>query len=173
MTGPMTGMHLGIPLSIDAADQENQAFFRFCGAGEFRLQRCERCDLLRYPPSTGCPYCGAPRSSWVPVEPSGAVFTYADVPHAIQPAFRDHLPYLIVIVQLDTQTGQPGPEDGIRVAGNLVTPDAAFADPDLIARVGIGSRMRMVFRPVGDGFALPMWTLDEGVPQPQPWRYPG
>jgi len=33
--------------------------------------------------------------------------------------------------------------------------------------------MRMVFAPVGEDFALPMWTLDESAQQPDtPWRYP-
>ncbi len=80
----------------------------------------------------------------------------------IQPAFRDHLPYMIVIVELDEQKGAPEPDDGLRVTGNLVTPEGALAGPEMIARVGIGSRMRMVFRQVGEGFALPMWTPDDG-----------
>lgn len=169
----LTGDHLGMPLTVDAADHENRRFFEFCGEGDFRLQRCEGCELLRYPPATGCPFCGDPASTWQPVAPRGAVFTYAEVTHAIQPAFRDHLPYLIVMVELDMQSGAPGSDDGIRVTGNLVTADGAFAPPDLVARIGIGSRMRMVFRAVGDGFALPMWTLDEDADQPtHPWRYP-
>ena len=44
---------------------------------------------------------------------------------------------------------------------------------NVLKRIGIGSRMRMVFAKVGDGFALPMWTLDETAMQPdKPWRYP-
>lgn len=169
----LTGDFNGMPLSVDAADHENQVFFRACAEGRFQLQQCAGCGLLRYPPSTGCPHCGAPEATWEPVVTTGVVYTYAEVPHAIQPAFRDAVPYLIVIVQLDHQDGQPGPDDGLRVAGNLVDADGALAGPDLIARVGIGSRMRMLFRPVGEGFAMPMWTLDAGAEQPPaPWRYP-
>jgi hypothetical protein len=44
---------------------------------------------------------------------------------------------------------------------------------DLVARVGIGSRVTLVEKYVGEGMAIPHWTLDEGAPQPQqPWRYP-
>lgn len=169
---PLTGDYLGMPLAVDAADAANRQFFRHCAAGEFRLQRCTACGLMRYPPSTGCPHCGAPEASWEPVEPRGAVYTYAEVVHPIQPAFRERVPYMVAFVELDTQSGRPTADQGIRVAGNLVTPDGALAPPDLIARVGIGSRMRMVFRAVGEGFALPMWTLDEAAEQPAPWRYP-
>jgi hypothetical protein len=42
-----------------------------------------------------------------------------------------------------------------------------------VRRVGIGTRVRMVFSDVAPGLALPQWTIDETVPQPaQVWRYP-
>jgi uncharacterized protein len=59
------------------------------------------------------------------------------------------------------------------VVGNLTTPGGKLAPPDMVARVGIGSRMRMVFSDVATGLSLPQWTLDEAAAQPaQPWRYP-
>jgi len=170
---PLTGDYLGMPLAVDPGDAENRAFFSHCAAGELRLQRCGGCGNLRYPPSTGCPFCGGAEAGWEQVEPRGAAYSYAEVAHPIQPAFRGHAPYMVVFVELDTQSGAPQAGDGLRVAGNLVTPDGSLAPPELVARIGIGSRMRMVFRPVGEGFALPMWTLDEAAEQPAaPWRYP-
>jgi hypothetical protein len=39
--------------------------------------------------------------------------------------------------------------------------------------VGIGTRVRMIFNKVSEGFALPHWTIDEETEQPAtPWRYP-
>ena len=92
--------------------------------------------------------------------------------HAIQPAFRAHVPYLILLVDLDTQKGKPSAEEALRVVGNLVTPDGVLAPPDLVRKVGIGTRVRMVFSDVAPGLALPQWTIDEGTTQPKPWRYP-
>ena len=43
----ITGHYLGMELRIDAFDQENLACFRRCAAGEFHLQRCTACKLLR------------------------------------------------------------------------------------------------------------------------------
>src|SRR5487761_1720574 len=58
-------------------------------------------------------------------------------------------------------------------AGVLTTPDGQLAPPEMVRRVGIGSRVRMVFSDVGAGLALPQWTIDEAAPQPaKPWRYP-
>ena len=37
----------------------------------------------------------------------GAVHAYTEVHHAIQPAFKAHTPYLVLLVDLDTQKGKP------------------------------------------------------------------
>jgi hypothetical protein len=42
----------------------------------------------------------------------------------------------------------------------------------MVKRAGIGTRVRIVFADVGEGFALPQWTIDEQAEQPPPWRYP-
>jgi hypothetical protein len=96
-----------------------------------------------------------------------------EVHHAIQPAFRAHVPYMILLVDLDTQSGKPSEHEALRVAGNLLTADGEFAPSAVIKRVGIGTRVRMIFRQVSGGFALPHWTIDEAAEQPAtPWRYP-
>jgi uncharacterized OB-fold protein len=166
------GDYLGMPLRIDELDQENLAYFGHCAAHDFHLQRCTACRLVRYPPTTGCPWCGHADAAWSPVEGRGTVFTYAEVHHAIQPAFQGHLPYLILIVELDTQQGQPTQHDALRIAGNLATATGDLATPDLVAKVGIGTRVRMVFKDVAEGLAVPLWTIDETAEQPTPWRYP-
>lgn len=172
MTG-LTGNHLGLTLTVDDLDIENVAFFGYCAKGEFRLQRCPDNGLLRYPPTTRCPFSGSANVEWVAVEPRGTVYSYNEVHHAIQPAFAAVVPYMLLLVELDAQKGHPTEHDGLRVAGNLVTPAGDYAPPEMVAKVGIGSRMRMVFKTIGSGFALPMWTLDETAPQPaSPWRYP-
>lgn len=167
------GDYLGMPLRLDDLDHENLGFFRHCAAGEFRLQSCAACGLMRYPPTTACPFCAHGEASWEPVEGRGAVHSYTEVHHAVQPAFRAHLPYQVLLVDLDSQLGKPTEHDALRVAGNLVTAEGVLAPPELVARVGIGSRVRMVFTAVADGLALPQWTLDEDAEQPAaPWRYP-
>ena len=92
---------------------------------------------------------------------------------AIQPAFKPFTPYMILLVDLDTQKGKPTEDEALRVVGNLATPDGKLAPPDMVKRVGIGTRMRMVFSDVAPGLSLPQWTIDETAPQPErPWRYP-
>ena len=169
---PLQGDNMGMALTVLDLDTENQTYFKHCAAQDYHLQQCTQCNLIRYPPTTACPFCTNPDARWVPVEGKGTVHSYTEVHHAIQPAFKGNTPYLLLLVDLDTQKGQPTEHDALRVVGNLTTDDGELAPPEMVKRVGIGSRMRMVFRHVSEGLALPMWTLDDSVDQPQPWRYP-
>ena len=165
--------YLGMPLDINDLDVENLAYFKHCAEHAYHLQRCTECNLLRYPPTTACPWCASPKSQWVPVDAKGAVHSYTEVHHAIQPAFKKHTPYMVLLVDLDTQKGQPTEHEALRVVGNLALPDGTLAPPDMVKKVGIGTRVRMVFSDVAPGLAIPQWTLDESATQPaNPWRYP-
>ena len=165
--------YLGMPLQLADLDHENLDYFKHCAAHDFHLQACAGCGRLRYPPTTACPWCMSRDAKWVPVEGKGAVHSYTEVHHAIQPAFKAVTPYLILLVDLDRQLGKPTEHDALRVAGNLATPDGKLAPPELVKTVGIGTRVRMVFTDLSPGLSLPQWTIDEGAKQPdKPWRYP-
>jgi len=167
------GNYLGMALDINDLDVENLAYFKHCAAHDFHLQKCTACGLVRYPPTTACPWCANPASEWVKVEGKGAVHSYTEVHHAIQPAFKAHTPYLVLLVDLDLQKGKPTEHEALRVMGNLATPDGKLAPPDMVKRVGIGTRVRMVFADVAPGIAIPHWTMDDSARQPdKPWRYP-
>lgn len=168
----VTGKYLGMTLEIGDLDIENKAYFSHLARHDFRLQRCIGCNRFRYPPTTGCPWCANADSTWQPVEGKGTVHSYVEVHQAIQPAFKPHLPYAYLLVDLDTQKGVPTEHESLRVIGNLVTPDGKLASPDIVKTVGIGSRVRMVFADVGDGLSLLQWTLDDKQPSSLPWRYP-
>lgn len=164
--------YMGMGLSIDDLDGENLTYFKHCANHDFHLQKCDDCSLLRYPPNTGCPWCGGANATWTRVEGKGEVHSYNEVHHAIQPAFKGHTPYMLLVVDLDTQKGKPSDVEAIRVCANLTTPDGVLAPPDMVKKVGIGTRVRMVFSDVADGLSLPQWTIDETAPQPaKPWRY--
>ena len=169
----MQGEYMGMMLTVDDVYSENRDFFEWCAKGEFRLQRATSSGLLRYPPTTACPWSGEREFEWVAVAGTGVVHSYGEVHHAIQPAFKDKVPYLILLVDLDTQKGLPTEHEALRVGGNLVMSDGSFAPPEVIETVGIGTRVRMLFSNVTDDFAFPQWTIDEAAEQPQsPWRYP-
>lgn len=169
----LEGEYLGMRVAIDDLDREHQEFFRHCGSHELHLQRCRACERLRYPPTTCCPWCAHPEATWSPVSGRGTVYSYGEVHHAIQPVFRAYTPYLLLLVELDEQRGEPTEHESLRVVGNLATESGELASPEEVARVGIGSRVRVVWKDMGEGLALPLWTLDSEAEQPaEPWRYP-
>ena len=73
----VAGDYLGMPLAISSLDGENLEYFRHCAAGSFRLQRCTACGLVRYPPTTACPWCASPDSTWDAVDGRGVVYSYS------------------------------------------------------------------------------------------------
>ena len=87
---PIQGEYMGMMLTIDDVDKENREFFRHCAEGTFHLQKGKESGLLRYPPTTACPWTRDREYDWVPVEGKGEVHSYAEVHHPIQPAFIDH-----------------------------------------------------------------------------------
>ena len=107
------------------------------------------------------------------MEGRGTLYSYGEVHHAIQPAFRAHAPYLLLLVELDEQRNVPQEFDGLRLSGNLVDVDGELASHELVRQVGIGTRLKVVFKQLGANIALPQWTIDTEAQQPEtPWRYP-
>ena len=162
--------HLGMELRVSEQDTVNAAYFAHCAAGRFSLQRCDGCQLLHYPPSAGCPWCGSGRYHWNEVDARGTVYSYSEVQHAVQPGFAPHSPYMVLLVELDTQRALPTEDEAIRVLGNLVKPDGTLASALEVAGVGIGTRVRMAFTRLGDNMALPQWTIDPEAAPGEVWR---
>ena len=158
---PIKADYLGMGLSIDDLDGENLAYFKHCAEHNFHLQPCADCKLLRYPPTTACPWCMSRKAHWAPVEGKGAVHSYTEVHHAIQPAFKAHTPYLILLVDLDTQKGKPDRARG-PARGRQPRHARRQARP---ARHGARGRHRHArahgVRRRRPGLALPQWTIDE------------
>ena len=73
---PIQGEYMGMMLTIDDVDKENREFFRHCAEGTFHLQKGKESGLLRYPPTTACPWTRDREYEWVPVEGKGTVHSY-------------------------------------------------------------------------------------------------
>lgn len=169
----LSGEYLGMPVLIDDLDKDNQAFYRYCGQNELRVQECLDCRLKRLPPTSACPFCASERVQWSPVSGRGTVYSYGEVHHAIQGAFRSHVPYHLLLVELDEQKDIPNQYDGLRLQGNLAEVDGSLATSETVKRVGIGTRVKVSFKQMGDQIAMPLWVIDEDSTQPEaPWRYP-
>ncbi len=99
------------------------------------------------------------------------------IPRCTTPSSRRssaHTPYLVLLVDLDTQKGQPTPARGVARgrqsghAGRQAGAARGWWRGSASARA-----CAWCSRDVTEGLALPQWTLDAGAAQPaRPWRYP-
>ncbi|MGI8551914.1 MAG: Zn-ribbon domain-containing OB-fold protein [Dehalococcoidia bacterium] len=159
----------GMNLIMPEADQENRPFFEAARQGRLLLRRCRDCGLLRYPPGTGCPWCSSLESTWSEVSGDGTIYSYEIVAQAIQPGFKDWLPYPIALVELDEQRGLPTADEALRLIANLVTRDFRAEAEENVA---INRRVRVVFQPLDDELALPQFILTDEPANAETWRMP-
>jgi uncharacterized OB-fold protein len=160
----------GMNLVIPENDSEWGEHFKLAREHKLMLRACGACNLVRYPPSHGCPFCGDLEWGWREVAGRGHIHSYEIVAHAIQPGFKEWTPYAVVLVELDEQRGRPTEHEALRLIANLVTPDFR---PEKEDNVAIGKRVRVIFQDLSPDFALPQFTLTDEPPEGRVWRFPG
>jgi uncharacterized OB-fold protein len=160
--------YLGAAVAIASNDPEHLEFLQAAGRGEFVLQQCAGCERLRYPVGNACPLCQTLEWRWAQVSGRGTVYSYEVVVHPIHPSFREVVPYVIVLVELDEQRGFPSEEDGLRVLGMLVD---AEGRPESEDHAGINARVEVDFADLGDGLALPRFRLSDEPAEHPVWRF--
>lgn len=88
-------------------------FWEAARDNRLRLQRCDQCAYVRWPPSPLCPECLADGGTWTEVSRRGAIWSYCVYDHCYDEAFRDAVPYVVALVEL---------EDGPRLITNILAP---------------------------------------------------
>jgi uncharacterized protein len=131
---------------LPVADEWSAGYWDAAARGEIALPRCSACSHFALPPTMVCPVCGTtdPRFVYEVVERGGAIRSWTVVRDAFLPGFEDELPYVLVDVELDA-------ESGLRMIGRLVEGTAAT--------LRIGDRVTVVFDTVTDDVAVPSFTL--------------
>ena len=126
----------------------NAGFYEGARRGELAAQRCRHCGQLIYYPRICCPLCLAPDLSWEALSGLGTIYSFSVVWHAQNAAFKNQLPIVLVIIDL---------QEGLQMASSLV--DCAPSD------VRIGSPVSVVCEPLDEVVALPRFRLmqPEGV----------
>jgi uncharacterized OB-fold protein len=162
--------YLGVEVSIPPNDPDHLGFLQEAGEGRFSMQQCGDCNKLRYPPGPACPLCQSLDWEWQEVSGKGAIYSYEVVMHAIHPAYRERAPYIVALIELDEQRGEPTEDDALRVITSLVDENG---DPVSEEACSIGLRVAVEFADLGDGLALPRFRLTDEDPEHEPWSFPG
>jgi uncharacterized OB-fold protein len=80
---------------------DTKAFWEGCREHEIRIQKCGECGRLRWPPAFLCPGCLSKHAQWVAATGRGTVYSYVVYHVAYHPAFREDLPYVLALVELE------------------------------------------------------------------------
>ena len=159
----------GQSIAISDNDTEYKGYFDAAREHRLVVKRCLDCGLLRGEPGPACPWCPSLKWEWHQVSGKGTIYSYQIVAHSVIPGFRDWVPFAIVLVELDEQSGRPDSGDGLRITANLL--DQGM-DPEQEEHVAIGKRVEVVFLEGEDGFTVPQFKLSDEAPRGRVWRYP-
>jgi uncharacterized OB-fold protein len=91
--------------------ETTRPFWEGTRARQLRLQRCRDCGRHVFYPRPVCPFCLSEHLDWVTASGKGKVYSYTVVRRAMHPAFREDVPYVLAIVEL---------EEGPRLSTNIV-----------------------------------------------------
>ena len=122
---------------------ETEHFWDGTRLGELRLQRCDDCQQVYFPPRPFCPSCASREVSVFNASGRALLYSYV-INHRPHPAFDG--PYSIAVVQL---------EEGPRMMANVInveqTPEALTLDMPLeVVFEELGEQIFMpYFQPVG------------------------
>jgi uncharacterized OB-fold protein len=125
---------------------ETKPFWQGTRAGELRLQRCDACAHVYFPPRPFCPKCAGRAVSWFAANGRGHLYSYV-IHHRPAPGFTP--PYSIAVVELD---------EGPRMMTNIIdcpqTPEALQLD----------MRVEVVFKPLTEEIHLPQFRPAQVAP---------
>lgn len=119
-------------------DEMSRPYWEGAKRHELLLQKCQECGHYRYPPGETCPSCLSDKLEWVKVSGRGSVYTWTVFHQAYHPAYKDDIPYAVVVVEL---------EEGPRMITNLVN--------CRIEDIKMGMPVEVVFDDVTEEVSLP------------------
>jgi hypothetical protein len=87
--------------ALPRVDEESRGHWEALARHELYVQRCGECGLLRFPPRAVCTACLSSAVEWVRASGRGRVYSFSVIHQNQAPGFREALPYVLAIVQLD------------------------------------------------------------------------
>lgn len=128
------------PLPIQ--DHETAPFWSALRDRRLLVKQCRDCSKFHFYPRILCPHCHSMRVDWAQVSGYGHIYTYTVARRPAGPAFKDDVPYVVALVELD---------EGPRMMTNIVC-----GHPD---EVRIGERALVEFVPVTEEVTLPKFRI--------------
>jgi len=124
---------------LPRSDAISGPYWEAAAQGRLLIQECPSCGHRQWYPRAMCTKCGRD-VEWLECSGRGEVHTYTVVRQMGMRPFKDELPYVIAMVQL---------EEGPLIFGNVTD-----VEPD---DVGIGLPVEVWFTKVDDEIGVPSW----------------
>lgn len=105
------------------------------------IKHCEDCGAYVYYPRPFCPSCWSRNVTWHQASGNANLYTWSVIFNNDQPPFRDRVPYVAAIVDL---------EEGPRMMTNVV--DTPFED------LRVGMALRVTWMPISDDYTIPVFV---------------
>jgi len=122
---------------LPAISSLNEPYWTGLKHRDLKLQRCNDCHMLWYPPGPFCPDCWSRNFAWQKLSGRGKVNSWVVFHQAYFSSVKDEIPYNVAEVEL---------EEGPRLLTNLVGIDNAD--------IQIGMPVEIVFDDVTDEVTL-------------------
>lgn len=126
---------------VPLPDPETQPFWDAAAEGVLKVQQCQECANHVFYPRLVCPECLSEALIWKPVSGRARIYSLTVV-HRAAPAFRDDLPFVVALVDL---------EEGPRMMTRILT-----ENPD---EPRIGDAVEVEFFPQDPGPPLPFFRV--------------
>ena len=101
----------GPRFDLPTIEPESQPFWDAAKRGVLMLAHCHACGVVHYYPRPMCPHCWSEDVELRPASGRGVVYTFSTVYVNDLAPFKDQLPYVAAMVDL---------EEGVRVSTNIV-----------------------------------------------------
>lgn len=127
---------------IPVPDERSAEFFKAAKQGRLLIKRCPRCGRSLAPQREICDGCSNEALEWTPASGKGSIYSFVVMHQVLHPAFRDEVPYNVIVVELD---------EGPRLTSNLVgTPNSD---------IRVGDRVEAVFEDLSEEVAVPKFRV--------------
>jgi uncharacterized protein len=124
---------------LPAKDAVSAPYWEACARGELLIQHCPSCGNRQFYPRAVCTACGGD-PEWETTSGRGTVHTFTIIRQNYAKPFRELLPYVVAMIELD---------EGPMMMGNVTGIDAEDV------RIGMPVEVYMV--EAEEGLGVPFW----------------
>lgn len=130
----------GPRFDLPVIEAETRPFWDAVREGRLLIGKCNSCAQVHFYPRPFCPHCWSEDVQLQEASGRGTLYTYSTVYMNDLMPFKERLPYVAAMVDL---------EEGVRVSTNLVD-----CDP---ADLKIGMAVTVTYREISDEVSLPLF----------------